>query len=222
MPPLPPAAAAAAASLTSLSPLPKEVIDMIFQAYIDTTPLSSPHFQDLLCLDRRTHNRNVQRLYDKVTLHAGNARKFYEGIEGINALRRRERRWTEPELADFFVEPKNGGDCRREGTEEVWVTGMLSLPDGCPIRYPKHYLIRRVNQISFTDWTALSCTAGALQVFASWLETAGDVWDAQDVDRPPPATLFQHVESVDGAGKNVCLIFHHDLVDSMLTLRDLP
>ncbi|WVQ84430.1 hypothetical protein IAT38_006582 [Cryptococcus sp. DSM 104549] len=197
-PPFPPAAIApVGADLTSLSPLPSEVIAMIFRAYIDTTPLSSPHFQDLLCLDRRIYNSNVQRLYDKVTLHAGNARKFYEGIEEIWDLNYRERWWVQPELADFLRVQDLDDEDMRVGTQEAWVTGKFSLPDGCPVRYPKHYLIRRVSQVTFMDWEAISCTAAARDIFSLWLEEHPDPWDDDDAvedEQPPPATFFQHME----------------------------
>ncbi|WVQ84429.1 hypothetical protein IAT38_006581 [Cryptococcus sp. DSM 104549] len=208
-----PATAPAGASLTTLSPLPSEIITMIFQAYIDTTSLTSPHFRDLLCLDRRAYNNNVQRLYDKVVLHAGNAGKFYGGIEGIWALDGRERRWTQPTLADLCFVPKDASDTPRAGTREVWVTGELSLPEGSPVRYPKHYLIRRVNQVTFMDWEALSHTAAAGDIFSLWLACHPTFESYYHPPETGPATLFQHIE---GSPKNVRLIFHPDLMDNIV------
>ncbi|WVQ84431.1 hypothetical protein IAT38_006583 [Cryptococcus sp. DSM 104549] len=199
--PLPiPATAPAATNLTSLSRLPSEVIAMIFRAYFTSTPPPFP------LPTSKTSSASTAR--PTMTMSSGSTTRW----------------WDQPDLADLLRVPGSDLDGPRPGTQEVWVTGELTLPDGCPTRYPKHYLIRRVNQITFMDWDAISYTAAARDVFSLWLEEHPDPWREDDEDEEgdqlPPATLFQHVE---GSQKNIRLIFHPDLMDSILpTINDHP
>ncbi|WVQ83320.1 hypothetical protein IAT38_005459 [Cryptococcus sp. DSM 104549] len=185
-------------TLTSLDRLPPEIKSLILDAYILSTPFSSRSYQDILCLDHQTHNRAVTRLYDKVTLHADNARGFYAGLEDIDDLLM-IRKWDGDEETT-----------RRAKESEALVEGSVDYSHSRTARYPKHYLLRRVGQITFQHPLALIATGKAVRFFSNF----DSMWQylAQG-GRPlgsPNQSLFRHVP---GSDRRFCLFFPRTLVE---------
>ncbi|WVQ83325.1 hypothetical protein IAT38_005464 [Cryptococcus sp. DSM 104549] len=162
----PPPAEAAQPTLTSLDPLPQEIESLVLDAYILSTPLSSRSYQDILCLDHRTHNRAVVRLYHKVTLHADNGRKFYLGLEDIV-----------PDLKRYHEGKRSGDEGQRRRAEEsnVLLTGYVDYSNSRTVRYPKHFLLRRVRQITFLHPWPLARTGEAIAFFHRYIIRLGNI-----------------------------------------------
>ncbi|WVQ83323.1 hypothetical protein IAT38_005462 [Cryptococcus sp. DSM 104549] len=182
-------------TLVSLDRLPQEIISLIFDIYILSTPLSSPHYQDILCLDHQTHNRAVVRLYDKVTLHADNACGFYVGLEDIASPLEQCYGSGRPR------DEKNGWSEELEALLGGYVDYSLSRT----ARYPKHYLLRRVSQITFLHPSAFVCTGGAVKRFRD----LAHVWEN---GKRPNQSLFLPVSN---SGRNFGVVFPRSLTESL-------
>ncbi|ODN76300.1 hypothetical protein L202_06226 [Cryptococcus amylolentus CBS 6039] len=67
--------------LTTLSPLPSEVISLIYAYYLAQNPLESKsQFLDLLVLSKKVYSENAWRLYDAVELNDQNHKAFFDGL----------------------------------------------------------------------------------------------------------------------------------------------
>ncbi|WVQ84633.1 hypothetical protein IAT38_006788 [Cryptococcus sp. DSM 104549] len=64
-------------TLTTLAPLPHDIISPIYDFFVASIPLHSRQFQDLLILSRDVYDANVARLYEDVVLDEHNSSGFF-------------------------------------------------------------------------------------------------------------------------------------------------
>ncbi|WVQ84749.1 hypothetical protein IAT38_006906 [Cryptococcus sp. DSM 104549] len=86
-PPAPP-------TLTTLAPLHSDIVSLIFDFFVDTIPLHSRQFQDLLILSRDIYAANAARLYEDVVLDEKNSRGFFFSEDGRDESREKDIRAT--------------------------------------------------------------------------------------------------------------------------------
>ncbi|ODN76282.1 hypothetical protein L202_06210 [Cryptococcus amylolentus CBS 6039] len=67
--------------LTTLSPLPSEVISLIYDYYLAQNPLESrSQFLSLITLSKEVYSENAWRLYEAVELNNQNHKAFFDGL----------------------------------------------------------------------------------------------------------------------------------------------
>ncbi|ODN88100.1 hypothetical protein L198_06863 [Cryptococcus wingfieldii CBS 7118] len=67
--------------LTTLSPLPTDVISLIYACYLAQDPLASrSQFLNLIVLSKEIYSENAWRLYEAVELNAQNHKAFFDGL----------------------------------------------------------------------------------------------------------------------------------------------
>ncbi|TYJ51277.1 hypothetical protein B9479_008165, partial [Cryptococcus floricola] len=67
--------------LTTLSPLPSEVISLIYAYYLAQDPLENrSQFLNLLVLSKEVYSENAWRLYEVVELNDQNHKAFFDGL----------------------------------------------------------------------------------------------------------------------------------------------
>ncbi|ODN96239.1 hypothetical protein I350_08241 [Cryptococcus amylolentus CBS 6273] len=83
--------------LTTLSPLPSEVISLIYTCYLAQNPLESrSQFLNLITLSKKVYSENAWRLYEAVELNDQNHKAFFDGLWSARDIHHPKRRLRRP------------------------------------------------------------------------------------------------------------------------------